>query len=279
MTLVKGKLCFEQSGYGWTENYFQETSDDTLTTSFASLEKIATKRAACLAAEATITFITISAETDTGDSIVGNFKNTPYTGNSQFHSANPFTALLVRRRGQTGNNRSQVYLRGIPDDLEQNGGKFTPAEVPDWTKYLDAFTASMRANAEAWGFLGRHPTNSGKALVQTITQNANGQPVVTFKTNLFTDPAEIGKKVRLSLSGVQGAASVNGTRVVVPTSQTVAEFIDRIPMFPYTGGGTGRVSRPGLVVIHNQTPLRIVSRKPGAPLFRSRGRSRERKLA
>lgn len=293
MPWARGRLAFMMHGYGWSETWFTETSDLTLAEVFTRLKDLAEKRAELLCEEGKITYISTSMEDVTGDSRIGPFQDTPYTGTPGVHSEDPFTALLVRRRPSTNVAWSNLYLRGIPDDIVVEGGKLTlpaniegtttPSPAANWNKKFNQFATKVKDGR--WGFLGKNRTTSTKALVQTLVQDDQGRPLITTGANqnplagatLFTE-AELSTVQRVTISGVQGAASVNGTHAVLVTGPNVFRFVNRMPMFPYTTGGRVTVNRLTLHFVEAMVPQRIVSRRPGRPLYHSVGRRKGRKL-
>jgi hypothetical protein len=114
--------------------------------------------------------------------------------------------------------------------------------------------------------------------VTLVTQTLTKQIQYTVADNIFAGiPA--GTKVKVFVSGVQGAATSNGSQIVIPSAPNSCTTVKQIPTFAYTSGGFMTFSRPLFYLIGGLFTRRLVERKAGRPLYLSRGRQRARRLA
>lgn len=272
LNVCKVTLAFQQHAYGWTENYFLPAPSSNLEAELAKAGTLATKRAPLSGSETSIPYVKVSNEQIARDVLV---TGTTIVGHSAQPSDAPTTSLLCKRYGLNNSVISPLYMRGIWDAVVKEGGEFD-FDNASWLTGFNSFRAYL--TSAGFGFIGRTPGGTLKSALLSAVPNVDGRVVLTTLDAVFVGlPA--GSRVKVFISGATGAASLNGPQVVTVSAGAVATTINRIPMFPYTGGGFLTVNTPQFHPITNVTRERIVERKVGRPLYLSVGRSKGRALA
>jgi hypothetical protein len=274
LNVAKVTLSFIQGAYGWTENYFLNNPSTNLVPELAKGNTLANKRLPLSGAQTFVQHIKVSNENTKRDVLLD---LTTYQGNSSKPSDAPDTAVLIKKYGALPQQNAPVYLRGVWDEVIISGGQLDQTNAA-WIAAYNAWVAELTSTSEGWGFLGLDPTATLTAQIATVTQNANGTIHVTLKTPTFgAGPYLPSQKV--FISGVGGAASVNGPQIVSVSATSTFDTVKQIPMFPYTTGGKVTAQNQKFWPIASAQIQRVVERKVGRPLYLSRGRQRGRKLA
>lgn len=275
LNVAKCTIGFQQDTYGWTESYYLNNATVSLTDEAAKLAALIPKRIALSGQQTFVSFAKLSNETLQRDvllSYYGDINTSPYKGTSGQDSDFRDTSLLVQRKNLNRTSRAPMYLRGIWDTLVQLGGNFRPSVM--WTGLWNQYVAEL-TGANGWGFLGKDPAGPVKVSIANVVQAANNSVTITTNNNTFT-VGQIGTKIKIFVSGVQGAGIVNGNQIVVPSTAKICETVKRIPIFPYISGGFLTNSVPVFNLISAVDYTRAVERKAGRPLYQSRGRAKAR---
>lgn len=279
MAIAKLTISFSQQNYGWTENYFRDNASANLQVEMAQLKAVAAKRILLSGAQTVINYLKVSNESVDRDVYLEPLLSTsggPYTGTGSEISDAPDTALLIRRFNLARDANAPMFLRGVWDRLVTNGGVFNYLD-PLWQSAWNSYGAQLLASQI--GFLSKDDASSfSKIPIATVTQAISGQIHFTTTAPLFLI-GQVGEKVKVFISGVQGARTLNGAQVVIPSGVQTADTVKRLPMFPYISGGIATNSELVFKLIANQNMIRVVERRPGRPLYLSRGRSKGRVLA
>lgn len=271
-SVCKATLCFQQEAYGWTESYYRDNPSSNLQAELALAETLATKRIAMSGAQTEITHLKVSREDFQRDVLLS---EKDWNGDAGQTSDAPDTAVLIKRYGTDNRSVSSLYLRGIWDALVRDGGRFW-YNNPGWTPKYDSWVNTLTSNA--WGFIGRVPGSTQKKSILTLNSDANGRVIITCAVGDFA-PLTIGAKYKMFVSGCTGAASVNGPQVVTVQSNAAVLTQNRIPFFPYTGGGSISYNTLSFIPFTRFVIERVVERKAGRPLFLSAGKRPARSLA
>lgn len=266
MAIVRATLFFEQLGRGWTESYWRDSGSASLADQFAIVDVLAAKRIKCSGVQTFLRYARVSAEGVFRDAAVRTYTGAGLPGLSSENSDVPTTCLLVRCRNATFTKLKFVYLRGIWDSIVTAGGTFIPGA--SFTAYFNDFAAALVQGA--WGWLGADVTT--KVNIANVVQELNGTVTITAAANVFPGPPFPRTTVRIA--GVQGAVAINGPQIVQATAATICHTTKRIPIFPYTTGGTLAYQTKALIPITQATPDRIAERKVGNVSYVSRGRRR-----
>lgn len=272
LNVAKVTFCFQQEAYGWTESYFLPSPSSTLEAELGLAETLASKRAVCSGSETMITHVKVSNENIGRDVLVS---ERDYLGDQGQHSDAPDTALLVYKYPANNLVRSPLYLRGIWDDVVLEGGQFQ-FNNPGYNKVFGAFVGLLTSGP--WGFIARVPASFKKSPIATMVDDGNGRVIIQTTQAIFAGIG-VGQRVKTFVSGATGAASVNGPQVVEGVANNTVVTINRIPFFPYTGGGQISYNEQLFYKISRVYRERVVERKVGRPLFLSVGRRKGRKLA
>lgn len=267
--IARVEFVFECQGYGWTENYFIADGTGSLSVATARSLILLTKRVGILAEPAKITYRSIS---DTGGQRAGQtYPVSEADGLGTYVNADKeATSLLFKRASGTGKQRSNVFLRGIPDAVVDDGGQYSPG--PLFLGDLGQYQTELVTGG--WGWLGDDPATNGKANIVTIADDAQSRPIFTVDQAIF-GVGVVGKRVQFRVSGVQGAGNLNNAWVGLVLSTTSVKLIKPVPHFAALAG-TGRVSYRDLTFIGIATSQvqRVVTRHAGRPLYHSVGRQR-----
>jgi hypothetical protein len=289
MALVGTKATFKFFQIGdvpisWSESWFLSgTPSIDLANELAFALTLAQKRVDCCGSETALKQIVVS-DLSTPRRIRrytppgGGLYSTVFTTSSH-QSDFGSTALQCVKRDPTRTSSGILFMRGIPDEIVDFAGAYTPN--PAFIGAFGNFQAQLLA--QPWYFLGETtPRNVRQATITNVTQGADGRPIVTVLPAVPPLPGftgVIGQRIKVNISGVLGAASINGQRVVYVQDATTLVLNRRTPMFVYLTGGSVQWQNPNLLQIASFTADRIVERKVGAPFLRFRGRSKVRKLA
>jgi len=272
LDVTKVTFSFRLNSYGWTENYFRDGVSESFEEVFSKAEALAAKRIKVSGVDTTLPYIKISRENAKRDVKAAGYN---YFGSTGKGSEPPQVAILMRRFALLGGLNASVYLRGIWDAVISDGGEIDRGNAA-WLGAYSTFTAELVAGN--WGFIARNLTSSFTGAVDGVTQNANGTVNIEAKTPIFVGIAA-GTLIKIFLSGIQGAVSVNGQQVVEVIDGSNVKTKNRIPMFPYTTGGKISHTEPKWYKDDTFSAVRVVERKPGRPLYLSVGRRGARKLS
>ena len=279
LALAKVTLSFTQGVYGWTESYFLSNPSSDLSAELTKGQTLASKRLLCSGEQTSIPYVKVSREDVKRDVKVIGLINKGPTGKI---SDAPDTAVLLRRFSTTPVANAPVFMRGVWDEVIINGGNIDYGNAV-WIANVNSFGAYLAS--AGFGFVAKDPDTSDFAPVGSITQNSNGTVHIicpsnsgSHGTDIF-QPFPVNTKIKCFVSGVKGAASVNGSNIFIVRAVNAVDSEKQIPMFPYTTGGTISYTQPKFYPDVSIQKNRVVERKAGRPLYVSRGRSRGRVLA
>lgn len=274
---VKCTWIFDCNGRGWTESLWYVGSSNDLNQHIAVAAAIGQKRLATLGREVRYYATRVSFETDSGanplrgDSILQ--YNNNYNSTSQ-PTAELDTALLWVFRDLTGTRHKNMFMRGIWDVVESNGGLYVPlaAGAAGWTSAINQWVAQLQATvagvkAGQIGWVNRTPT-----LICNLAgyvQNTNG--TVTFTTQT---PFTATGTFMVRLKGLNVQSKLNGQLLVRQLTNTTFVSVKPVAVFPYVSGGLVTFYDVFFSAAAAIAPQKIVERKAGAPLLEPRGRRR-----
>ena len=193
-------------------------------------------------------------------------------------SNDPWSAMLVRRTN--ANKFSLGYVRGIPDNLDVDGGGIINP-VP--TSYQQAFAQYVNAVVSlGWGWMNNQPAANSPASLTGATQNADGTALLTFTpiapaTNGIFQTVAPGTRVQLRISGQILPLGFNGSYTFVVLTNNTCRSLRPLNVGTFVAGnGVGTIYTQTLVPVLSMKIEKMVSRRSGAPFGRSRGRRRNR---
>src|SRR5689334_22074304 len=195
--IVKATLFFQTGSFGWTESFLwdgQSTID--LNPHMASLQVIAQKRAALLGAQSFIKAERVSFETDAagvptpGDSVLQYVR---YNGASVPGSDDPDARVLITQRNLVARFRRNMFLGGIWDDVNGQGGFYLPT-IAGWQTAFDSWRAAMLAKGVGWW----HYSVDEEANVETYAVTpSTGYVTVTVDAAIFPFEPPVSMRVRI----------------------------------------------------------------------------------
>lgn len=274
--IVKATLFFETAAYGWTESFFWSILSNDLTPQMASLQVIAQKRAALLGSNSFIKAERVSFETDQdgnpvkGDSFLQYIR---YNGSIVPTSDDQDTAVLVTMRNLVAARRRNMYLRGIWDDVNGAGGFYLPT-IAGWQSAFNSWVAAMLGRAAGWmavdqinrvGISG-YTVDPDTGYVQ-VTLSAAAPQIVA------------GGLQEVRIRGVNTKSPINGMQLIRGIDSTHFWLEKPLALIAYQFGGEVIFYSSHFEQAVTIDGQKIVTRRAGAPLLQSRGRSRARTRA
>lgn len=277
-SVAKCTMAFQQRLYGWTENYYLDNPSSDLVAEMTKLETLTSKRIPMSGAQTYISWLKVSNEAKKRDVLpryYGGLGDGAWQGTSVAESDAQNTAFLIRRVGTDNATAAPLYMRGIWDKLVILGGDRVTNDAA-WNGFFNSYKAELVDGG--WGFLGKSSATLAPQDLTAVLQRPDGRVDLTVGAPLF-DGTQNGKRAKVFVSGVTGAAALNGTLIVNVTSLTTATTVNRIPIFDWSGGGKMTNTLLAFIDIANVQTGRVVERKAGRPLYLSRGRARGRKVS
>lgn len=276
---MKWTLILQRGGRGWTESYFRSSDTGNLYDEIDPMLVYAQARAGLLGKGAFVKGLRPSIEFDpAGVAVVGDAVSNLVSvfGNGQEPIENEDDALLVTWSSANGTRRKNQYLRGIWQSITNADGNFTPT-----ANFITAFTQWYNAVITAKiGWITRTPVLP-KATISNYTQTTDFRVTFTCTSDVFTDAqVSAGLPVAVNVRGLNTKSKLNGTQLVIPSTKRVSTTVKPIAVFPFLSPGFMNRFATALILPNVPTgstkqaiaAKRIVERRPGAPLFESRGR-------
>lgn len=202
----------------------------------------------------------------------------PGPGGGKPYTDKPQVAIILTMTPVTaGFAPKLMYIRGIPDDFDVQGGQpGAPTLIgyfgANWTALILTLTSG------SWGWQGKNPTLSPFDLPLTnIVQSVPpGNPIVTCAGNPWFG---LNGVVPTRLASITTPGNLNGVHPLRVLTGTTAQFKQPTAMLPWDGfTGTVSVDIPDFTAILDVDFDRLGERKCGAVFPRIRGRARARKL-
>ena len=270
--VVKATLVFQTQSFGWSESFLWDgVNEQNLNVHMQSLQIIAQKRAALLGKNSFIKAERVSLETGpdglprVGDSILQYIR---YNGASMPDSDEPDAAVLVTMRNLVAAKRRNMFMRGIWDDIDGQGGFYLPF-VTGWQSAFNSWAAAMLARQAGWW---SYTKSAGFDVSTYVVAPTTGYVTITVLGDAFGD-GPYGK-IRVRLAGVNVRSALNGSWIGTPVSNSQIILEKPLALLPHTGGGTLFTYTRALEVAASLDAQKIVTRRAGAPLLQSRGRRR-----
>jgi hypothetical protein len=271
MALFKCTMIFDGPKHGWTESHWNNFASADYGAMMTDFKVRAIDRAACMGKECSIIGLRVSQEGIRNDawSI-----SVSYRGASQWTCDEPDASLLIRFSDLALRRHKNLFMRGIPDDIDVNFGQYSPVAA--------GFNVAINTYLEGlfnsnYGWYGTPIAGPNRSNINQYTQLENGH--IRFVTELPIQGAlAVGTKITIHGTGINkpNKSVLNSAMVVNIFAATTYETVMPYGVLPYTGGGI--LSYTPLEFIDYQVgyPQRIVTRRVGAPLLASRGRARVR---
>lgn len=162
--------------------------------------------------------------------------------------------------------RGMVFMSGIPDNIVQTGGAFTPSAV--WQANYAIWSAAVTAGA--WGLRHRNEA-AGSAAITNMTQN--GTTGVITVTTAAPHGYAVGTYVNILQVG--GATRGRGVwRIMDVPSPTTFTYKIKMILQPYTGGGIARALEYQVNSYSSTQVVKVGHHDRGRPFGSPRGRRR-----
>jgi hypothetical protein len=267
--VLKATFVFETRTYGWTESFLWQNPDLNLTLAMPAIQIIAQKRAALMGQQSSMKAQRISVESDdagnprVGDSyLLYNLLN----GVQGEDSADEDLAVLVTMRNLIAQKRRNMFLRGIPDGVEDKGGQIDFG-FSDWLSRLQSWTAAMLAKGVGWWSADK---DGGHAVTGYVFDAATGWTKVNVAAGSFVAP--FGRLFEARFVGVNGQSALNGRHLVRSIDATSCWVEKQLALANWVFGGTMFLYARHFEQAVTLNAQKIVTRRAGAPLLQSRGR-------
>jgi hypothetical protein len=264
MPVIRATFFFEQAGYGWTETFWTNAASITDPGLLAKSDKLANKRIKMCGLETRMTYVRHSVDGVFRDAKFHGYTGGGLQGDVSNSSDAPTTALLCYQRNAQGNGWRNIYLRGCWDGVVTLGGAYNPTPL-FLTRFDDWQTAVI---GDQWGWMTANERLIANVL--TVVADPTGVVNVTVDDTLFSAP--FNKNDSVFISGVLGAAAINGEQTIRTTGEKAFQTRKRIPIFPYQSGGRVTKTLTTFTPISGIGITRVCERKVGRPSFKSRGR-------
>lgn len=197
------------------------------------------------------------------------------SGNGGYDTDNPPSTLVVTMANVDQSKKRQMHLRGIPDTIDQLGGKLITNTTPGFDA---AFTdwAEWMANP-AHGMVWRGSTDSLTFDVFSyVAVPETGAVEFTFVGTPFVGLPP-GRKVTVRISDLNYKNSeLNGQLTMKVLTNNSAVTIRPYAVFPYFNGGKMRFNTMGNIDIRTCRKVKIGSRDTGPPPLQPVGRGKAR---
>lgn len=256
---------FESGPWGWSEVWHKDAVTGKLKT-FTNGEALALglKRVAMLAAESKLVAIKTSRIADKGDSWLTYFNQ---IGPEDVHSASPHVSLFTIFADATGKKKKSTFARGVPDNIELNGGVFQPTAEPFKTN------ATAWANAiiqGGWGWLTT--VNAAPKTITGYVETDEGRVRLTLPAATFAAPGTepVFVKARVNFKG--NKSRLNGVQVWQVKSTTTCESVKKQAVFPFESEGKFTLQTFEFVAADDFGFQKIGRRPAGRPSHLTRGR-------
>jgi len=277
--LYRVTFAFAGKSQGWSESYViprDGTNPGTLNAT--TVLPIAQARAALLAREYKLDAYRVAKiRLADGTPVKRNaLLFTPDLGpggtTSGWAGCQPRECVIIQAVDATGGRKKQVFARGIPDQIIEDGGELNFGESIGWFSKLNSF-AALLVTAQA-GWLEDIPI-AGPFNVAGYVVNPNGTVKVQFDAGLFVGVVA-GTRVTMRLAGINGSSRLNGAQQMVVDDATHATTAKAIAVFGYSFGGQGvRYTTPKPFISAIAWNAEIArTHDTGRPIIASRGRQR-----
>ncbi len=178
------------------------------------------------------------------------------------------TCLVIRCQAADNIHRRTLSLRGIPDNVVQQGGRFVP--TAGFASALQSW--ALRLSLQGWCIRGKDATFPVNSII-AISQN----PATFLVTITTAAPHGLAANNQIDIRSVRGATSINGNWQVFSTpSDTTFTIFTRQIINVWAGNGTVQKVSYTLYPMFLVQAVRASHRLAGRAFFVSRGRRRAR---
>lgn len=263
MPRLRLTYTFQGENFGWSESYY---STFNLIANVAGAETtLRNARRGILSNQCRITHVRISDEEVFRDVFIKDLSADDGEGTQIAAAAMPNLGVLVQYA--SGVTVVKKFIRGIPDTLSANVGRYVPN--PAWAFAFGLYSGTLAAAAQGWAILTMDTTQP----LLAVTGEADAVAGVTAQITVGAGHGLVsGDRVRISggfgtniVKGVFAVTVLDGTRFTVPWTKT--------PIV-YAGGAKMQKRLQTLKLIDKVEPMRIITRRAGRPFGSPVGRRR-----
>jgi hypothetical protein len=275
-------------GYGWSETHVVNggSGDPALSTILATFDTVMKdKRRPLLGRDAKYIGCRASYRTETRKiASAVNILNPPLSGtqavgNQRTETTEQSVAAKLRMGNTAQTAFSDIYLRGLWDQVEEGGQLIFNGAVPAaWKSLADGFVASLIANGYGWE--GIDPALTSRGNVTNYVMGEDGRITFTVAvTNAIALPA-VGTRVNPRFARINNSKSVlNRSLVCTVESATSLKTVDVVAAAEFTGPGTFVNAVKSFIPYAQAAYWKLAHRKSGRPFGLSRGRARVKALS
>jgi len=277
--LYRVTFAFAGKSQGWSESYtFPADGTNPGTFNATTVLPIAQARAALLAREYKMDAYRVAKIRLNDGSPVKRaaLLFTPDLGpggtTSGWAGCQPRECVIIQAIDATGQRKKQVFARGIPDQIIEDGGELNFGETIGWFSKLASFTSRLIAAQAGW--LEDIPSGNASNVTGYVL-NPNGTVKVAFEDNIFAAIAA-GSQRLVRLSGINGSSRLNGANQMIVNDATHATTAKALAVFAYSFGGKGVLyiyPKPFISAVAWNAEL-ARTHDTGRPIIASRGRQR-----
>jgi len=269
MAIIRATFFFKDTNnYGWSETIHNLAQD--LTQVMTRAASLGISRRNLLGDSARLVFIRVSDDLVKRDSRVTQIpigdQVTRLGAATAADIAN--TNLVVRMETDSPIKRRTLYMRGIPDNIVTNSGRYTPDGG-----FANAFELwAAKILGDSWALRTRDGTQPPHNITLALQDPATG--LVTITT---ADAHGFALTEGILITGARGATQINGTFVPfsIPSATTFVIKLSQL-IQPYSGNGVVRKLGYVLGAITDSQVMRVSHRIAGRPFDSPVGRRRAR---
>jgi hypothetical protein len=289
---IRSTMNCKTNSYGFKETWFSQYNSNDLSAPFNYLYTVlAPKKNQIMGDQSSIVSCEVSVELDNGtppQPVLGDsmLKDGPAGSALQADSADPDVALLLRCSNSTRQRRRNVFVRGIWDSIEIQGGRFSPGSATGaWQTYWNAYIAALQGMGDV-GIQGAGWLRTDKNIITAINtyknpvvsaiQDANGFVDITFMNNM-TWPNGLNQRNKVRINTARVKSSLSGSLIVVPSSATLCKTAFPVAIFTQpTTAWYGYTVSVSFQTITFYDPERITVRRAGKISGVTPGRAKAR---
>ena len=287
MAIIEGTWIFGGPQHGWQERLYWQQSDPSLTVATQLADSVATRRANLLGREFYVkgTRVKLVSQDNT---TFGNFgsrlSRVRRDGYPSKSGAQIDVTLLLSFYNNGSTLRKSLFLGGIWDDIEVDGGQFVRSD-PQWQSFYNTWvdfiktqlgtTVAFADGVAAAGWL--HGSKSIPYSVTNYLADENQFITMTLAGAPFTGME--GRRMSVRFSKMDGLTKsvLNGLQAVQVLSANTCKLLRPIAAKPFPGVvGQMVMYTFGLVQAPTINPEAIRTRERGRPLLVSAGRAPNR---
>lgn len=182
-------------------------------------------------------------------------------------------AVKIRWQNANSQANSDIYLRGVWDDVIQAGQLYFGGTVGTAFKTaLTAYESALKSNGYGWP--GIDPATTSRGDATGYTQNASGTVTINVTpTNGVNLPAA-GTRIGVKFSRLNDSKSILNRAFVcvVEAGGTAVTTLKQVAVSDFETAGTFIAVRKSLILYDHVAYHRASSRKTGRPINVGRGR-------